>query len=379
MEVAPEFRPHQESDEFLEPETLSDIALPPRLRDVLLMPGVNELMRQVLNNEISKEDMLVELEDLQLEGEQIDNFHTLLELFIDNKDEVSPPKGVEEIWDESKEGSTGSLELFLRDIGKHELLSAHEEVALSKRIERGDIEAKREMIESNLRLVVNIAKNYRNHGVPFLDLIQEGMFGLNRAAEKFDWRRGYKFSTYATWWIRQSVQRAVANNAETIRLPVHVVERRQKIGRAIQRLEGELDREPTPQEIAEACDLPLQHVQEAVNAAKVVASLNLKIGEEEEGELGDLLPDHGAEDPLQVAYESVRERDLRKALLFLPPRERILIEMRYGFRGEPWTLEAIGKQLGITRERVRQLEGAALQRLAAFQEVQQYNPEGNEQ
>src|SRR5215210_4970909 len=233
-------------------------------------------------------------------------------------------------------GSADSLQLFLADVGRHKLLTASEEVTLAKAIERGDPTAKRRMIESNLRLVVSIAKGYRGLGGPFLDLIQEGTLGLNRAVEKFDWRRGFKFSTYATWWIRQSVQRAVANHARTIRVPVHVVERQQKLSRAARRLEVELGREATKDELAEATGLPMQHVDEALGAAHASVSLNQTVGADDEGELGDLFADREAADP---------------------------------FDGEPWTLEAIGHELDLTRERVRQLEGQALARLAALREL----------
>jgi RNA polymerase primary sigma factor len=266
-------------------------------------------------------------------------------------------------------GAGDSLQLFLADVGRHKLLTAHEEVTLAKAIERGDGLAKRRMIESNLRLVVSIAKGYRGLGVPFLDLIQEGTLGLNRAVEKFDWRRGYKFSTYATWWIRQSVQRAVANHARTIRVPVHVVERQQKLGRAARRLEVELGREATKQELAEATGLPIQHVDEALGAAQASVSLNQTVGADDEGELGDLFADREAADPFDEAEESLRRQSIRRALDALPERERRILELRFGFEGEPWTLEAIGHELDLTRERVRQLEGQALARLAALREL----------
>jgi RNA polymerase primary sigma factor len=266
-------------------------------------------------------------------------------------------------------GAGDSLQLFLADVGRHKLLTASEEVMLAKRIEKGDLLAKRRMIESNLRLVVSIAKGYRGLGVPFLDLIQEGTLGLNRAVEKFDWRRGFKFSTYATWWIRQSVQRAVANNARTIRVPVHVVERQQKLGRAARRLEVELGREATKEELAEATGLPIQHVDEALSAASASVSLNQNVGADDEGELGDLFADREAADPFDEAEESLRKQGVRRALDALPERERRILELRFGFDGEPWTLEAIGHELGLTRERVRQLEAQALARLAAIRDL----------
>jgi RNA polymerase primary sigma factor len=266
-------------------------------------------------------------------------------------------------------GAADSLQLFLADVGRHKLLNAAEEVQLAKQIERGDLIAKRRMIESNLRLVVSIAKGYRGLGVPFLDLIQEGTLGLNRAVEKFDWRRGFKFSTYATWWIRQSVQRAVANHARTIRVPVHVVERQQKLSRAARRLEVELGREATKEELAEATGLPIQHVDEALGAAHASVSLNQTVGADDEGELGDLFADREAADPFDEAEESLRKQGVRRALDALPERERRILELRFGFDGEPWTLEAIGHELDLTRERVRQLEGQALSRLAALRDL----------
>jgi len=284
----------------------------------------------------------------------------------ETKEEPSPEPATPTV---AISGSADSLQLFLADVGRHKLLTAAEEVMLAKRIERGDPSAKRHMIESNLRLVVSIAKGYRGLGVPFLDLIQEGTLGLNRAVEKFDWRRGYKFSTYATWWIRQSVQRAVANHARTIRVPVHVVERQQKLSRAARRLEVELGREATKEELAEATGLPMQHVDEALGAANASVSLNQTVGADDEGELGDLFADREAPDPFDEAEESLRRQNIRKALDALPERERRILELRFGFEGEPWTLEAIGHELDLTRERVRQLEGQALSRLGALRDL----------
>ncbi len=260
---------------------------------------------------------------------------------------------------------TDSLQLFLNEIGRHKLLTAAEEVELSKRVERGDPRAKERMINSNLRLVVSIARKYQGHDVPFLDLIQEGIIGLNRAVEKFDWRKGYKFSTYATWWIRQACQRAVANQAKTIRVPVHVHERRQKLGRTRAELEVKLGREPSREELADATKLPLQHVEEALDAAEASVSLNRTIGTDGDGEFGDLFADTSSVDPLEEAGESMRRQTVRTAVDELPEREARILYLRFGFDGaEPRTLDAIGEELGLTRERVRQLERDAMARLA---------------
>jgi RNA polymerase primary sigma factor len=285
--------------------------------------------------------------------------------------EARPDERDEEVVYEADQpsGVSGSLQLFLADVGRHELLTAAQEVILAKKIERGDPVAKREMIESNLRLVVSIAKRYRGLGVPFLDLIQEGTLGLNRAAEKFDWRRGYKFSTYATWWIRQSVQRAGANHARTIRIPTHVVERQQKLSRAARRLEVEFGRDPTTEELAEASGLPIQHVEEALSTVSASVSLNQTLGADGDQELGDLLTDREAPDPFDEAEESLRRQNIRKALDALPERDRRIVELRFGFEGEPCTLAAIGRELHLSRERVRQLERHALKRLAALGEL----------
>src|SRR4026209_1991940 len=260
----------------------------------------------------------------------------------------APPRASEVL-----ETTTDALQLFLREIGRHPLLTAADEVELSKRIERGDMEAKRRMIECNLRLVVSIAKNYRNQGLPFLDLIQEGMFGLIRAVEKFDWRRGFKFSTYATWWIRQAVARALADKARTIRMPVHIVERLQKINRAERTLWTQLGREPRIEEIAEEASLTVQQVLEVRAAARAPTSLDAPGGDGEDAVSGDF----GAGDeplPEETVELNLRSQALKEALGALTERERHVVVLRYGLMdAEPKTLEEIGRRLGLTRERVR--------------------------
>jgi RNA polymerase primary sigma factor len=251
----------------------------------------------------------------------------------------------------------------MNEAGRYKLLTADEEVVLAKRIERGDEAAKERMINSNLRLVISIAKRYRGHGLPLGDLIQEGVIGLTRAVEKFDWRRGFKFSTYATWWIRQACQRAVSGQSATIRIPTHVHERRVKLSRARQRLEIELGRAPTAEELAQATGLELHHVEEALAAVSANVSLNQRIGSDEDNELGDLFGDERAPDPAEEATEAVERHELRTALAKLSDRERRMIELRFGLGGEPQSLEAIGKELGVSRERVRQIDGEALAKL----------------
>ena len=260
-------------------------------------------------------------------------------------------------------GSTDSLTLFMNEAGKYRLLTAADEVALAKRIERGDQAAKELMINSNLRLVVSIAKRYQGRDLPLGDLIQEGVIGLNRAVEKFDWRRGFKFSTYATWWIRQACQRAIANQSSTIRVPVHVNERRIKLSRAAGQLQAKLGHEPTREELAAATGLSLLHVDEALDAAEAPVSLNASVGSDGDGELGDLFSDPTAGDPSEDAAEALRRQTVQRALSRLPERQRRIVELRYGFAGETTSLEKIGAELGLTRERVRQLERDALDRL----------------
>ncbi|HEU5279465.1 MAG TPA: sigma-70 family RNA polymerase sigma factor [Gaiellaceae bacterium] len=261
-------------------------------------------------------------------------------------------------------GTTDSLTLFMNAAGRYQLLTAAEEVALAKRIERGDRAAKELMINSNLRLVVSIAKRYQGRGMQLGDLIQEGVIGLNRAVEKFDWRRGYKFSTYATWWIRQACQRAVSNQSATIRIPTHVHERRVKLGRARARLQAATGEEPTMEELAKATGLDLVYVQEALEAVEANVSLNQTIGSDSDGEFGDLFADENAQDPSEEAGEALRRKFVRDALRRLPDRERQVLELRFGFKGESTSLEQIGRELSMSRERVRQVERSALNKLA---------------
>ena len=266
--------------------------------------------------------------------------------------------------------TTDALQLFLNEAGRYKLLTAAEEVELAKLIEDGDKEAKDLMINSNLRLVVSIAKKYQGHGISLLDLIQEGIIGLIRAVEKFDWRRGYKFSTYATWWIRQAVQRGVANKSRTIRIPVHIVEREQKISRAERALMAKLERDPTDEEIAETSKLSLKHVKEVRDAARAVTSLDRPVGAEGDTSFGDLIAGESAE-PSEELHVTLAEDTVRSAVETLPERERDVVKLRYGMDGDPdpKSLEEIGRTLGLTRERVRQIESRALQRLAERREV----------
>jgi RNA polymerase primary sigma factor len=267
--------------------------------------------------------------------------------------------------------TTDSLGLFLKDIGKARLLTAQEEVGLAIRIERGDFDAKQKMVRSNLRLVVSIAKNYRNQGLPFLDLIQEGTLGLVRAAEKFDYRKGFKFSTYATWWIRQAVARALADKARTIRIPVHVVEKLNKIGRAERKLVTELGREPTAEEIAEVTGIEPEEVESIKRSAQAPVSLEKPVGDEEESEFGQFIADERAESPYERAAEILTKEALREALENLSYRERRVLELRYGLGGEhPRTLDEVGRTFNIPRERIRQIENQSLKKLQSLAEAQ---------
>jgi RNA polymerase primary sigma factor len=275
------------------------------------------------------------------------------------------------------EPSLDSLRLYLRSIGRVQLLTADREVALAQRIERGDLVAKQEMVEANLRLVVSIAKGYLGRGLSFLDLIQEGSLGLIRAVEKFDYRRGYKFSTYATWWIRQAVTRAIADKGRTIRIPVHMVEKLNKVVHVERQLVQELGREPTPDEIAKQLECTSREVREILRMAQQPVSLEKPIGEEEESELGDFVEDESAESPFESASTNLRKENVRRALDALPQREREVIEMRFGLTGaRPYTLEEVGRAFNVTRERIRQIENHTLKKLESLPEAQRLRDAG---
>jgi RNA polymerase primary sigma factor len=319
---------------------------------------------------LTQDEVTLVLDEVGADAGQADELYQALEeLHI----EVVPTEAETEadLDLEAREASTDALQLFLKDIGRVALLTAAQEVALAKRIERGDEFAKRRMVESNLRLVVSIAKNYRNQGLPFLDLIQEGTIGLVRAAEKFDYRKGFKFSTYATWWIRQAVARALADKARTIRMPVHVVEKLNKIGRSERKLLSELGREPTADEIASDLELEAGEVEYLRRSAQVPISLEKPVGDEDDSEFGHFLADETAKAPDEAADMTMRQDALKRALGMLSFRERRILELRYGLNGEqPCTLDEVGRSFNVTRERVRQIENQSLKKLQAMAESQ---------
>ncbi|MGA9859616.1 MAG: RNA polymerase sigma factor RpoD [Solirubrobacteraceae bacterium] len=287
-----------------------------------------------------------------------------------NSDGDAEPRKKVEV-DLTVEPSLDSLRLYLRAIGRVSLLTAEQEVMLARRIERGDMQAKQQMIEANLRLVVSIAKSYLGRGLTFLDLIQEGSMGLIRAVEKFDYRRGYKFSTYATWWIRQAVTRAIADKGRTIRIPVHMVEKLNKVVHVERQLIQQLGREPTPEEIAAELDTTVREVRDVLRMAQQPISLEKPVGEEDDSALGDFVEDQTAESPFEQASERLRRENLRRALAALPEREREVIQMRFGLTGErPYTLEEVGRAFNVTRERIRQIENHTLKKLEALPEAQ---------
>jgi RNA polymerase primary sigma factor len=353
----------------------------------IALPDIEELHKLVTEGQekgfLTYDEIANSLEEVELTKEQIEDFYTYL---IDHSIELMegeqhkhPPHEQPALAEEEKvpkldltvEPSLDSLRLYLREIGKVNLLTADQEVYLAKRIERGDMVAKTQMIEANLRLVVSIAKSYLGRGLSFLDLIQEGSLGLIRAVEKFDYRKGYKFSTYATWWIRQAVTRAIADKARTIRIPVHMVEKLNKVVHIERQLVQRLGREPKPEEIADELEMTTEEVREILRMAQLPVSLEKPIGEEEESSLGDFVQDEAAESPYDTAQLSLRREDIENALSSLPDRERKVIELRFGLKGEqPCTLEEVGRAFGVTRERIRQIENNTLKKLESLPEAQ---------
>jgi len=330
------------------------------------------------------EQIAATLEEVEVTKEQVTGLHAHL---VEHGVEVIAEDGVSAYKEQRAESSNGqaksqeldltiepsldSLRLYLRSIGRVDLLTAGQEVELAKRIERGDMIAKRQMVEANLRLVVSIAKGYLGRGLSFLDLIQEGSLGLIRAVEKFDYRRGYKFSTYATWWIRQAVTRAIADKARTIRIPVHMVEKLNRVAHVERQLVQRLGREPEPAEIAAELRWPLGEVREILRVAQLPVSLEKPVGDEDDSELGDFVADDTIAEPFEEASEHLQKEGVQRALAALPERERQVIELRYGLTGRaPLTLEEVGNTFGVTRERIRQIENNTLKKLQHLPEAQ---------
>jgi RNA polymerase primary sigma factor len=314
------------------------------------------------------------LEEIELEADQIEKIYETLEtLGIDVVDEEDEGKDIDEISDEDEQSDASLLEgvsiddpvrMYLKEIGKVPLLTAEEEVELAKRMEQGDEEAKRKLAEANLRLVVSIAKRYVGRGMLFLDLIQEGNLGLIKAVEKFDYRKGYKFSTYATWWIRQAITRAIADQARTIRIPVHMVETINKLIRVSRQLLQEYGREPLPEEIAKEMEISEEKVRDILKIAQEPVSLETPIGEEEDSHLGDFIPDDDAPAPAEAAAFTLLKEQLMDVLDTLTPREEKVLRLRFGLDdGRARTLEEVGKEFNVTRERIRQIEAKALRKL----------------
>jgi RNA polymerase primary sigma factor len=350
------------------------------------LPDVEELHRLVAEGQekgyLTFDEIAVALEDVELTKEQIEDFYTYLvehgvELLEGEEHVVPPHEQPEPVVEEkapqldlSVEPSLDSLRLYLREIGRVPLLTADQEVCLAKRIERGDMVAKTQMIEANLRLVVSIAKGYLGRGLSFLDLIQEGSLGLIRAVEKFDYRKGYKFSTYATWWIRQAVTRAIADKARTIRIPVHMVEKLNRVTSVERQLVQRLGREARPEEIAAELQMTADEVREILRIALAPISLEKPVGEDDDAALRDFVQDELAESPFDRASLTLRRGNIERALESLPDRERRVIELRYGLRGEPpCTLEEVGRAFGVTRERIRQIENNTLKKLEHLPEA----------
>jgi RNA polymerase primary sigma factor len=338
--------------------------------DVLATDEAQRLLESGLQaGRLEADEIALALDELGLEPAQLDEFYAALDeaqIEVVTTEEEAPVEV-----EAAPEITTDSLQLFLKDIGRVPLLTAAQEVELAKRIERGDHGAKQAMVEANLRLVVSIAKRYRNQGLPFLDLIQEGTIGLVRAAEKFDYRKGFKFSTYATWWIRQAVARAIADKGRTIRMPVHVVEKLNRIMRSERKLRAERGREPTAEEIARDLDMSLEEVEHIRRSAQTPVSLEKPVGDDDESEFGHFLADESTPLPDELAETALQREALRSILSALSERERKVLELRYGLDGQqPRTLDEVGRTFNVTRERIRQIEHQGLKKLRALADAQ---------
>ncbi len=341
------------------------------IADVLATDEAQRLLESgYRTGSLDAEEVTLALDELELEPAQLDEFYAALDdaqITV-----VHAPEDAQEVEvEQGPEITTDSLQLFLKDIGRVPLLTAAQEVELAKRIERGEHAAKQAMVEANLRLVVSIAKRYRNQGLPFLDLIQEGTIGLVRAAEKFDYRKGFKFSTYATWWIRQAVARAIADKGRTIRMPVHVVEKLNRILRSERKLRAELGREPQVEEVARDLEMSVDEVEQIRRSAQVPVSLEKPVGDDDESEFGHFLADETTPLPDELAETTMQREALRNILSSLSERERMVLEMRYGLDGQqPRTLDEVGRAFNVTRERIRQIEHQGLKKLRALADAQ---------
>jgi RNA polymerase primary sigma factor len=351
---------------------------------VLAVDEVRELLAEGREQGYLLSDRVHDLlKDVDLTPEQIDDifivFHDLGIDVVESEESKQPEAAsgqAEEVEAPAldlsvKTGTTDPVRMYLREIGKVPLLTAQQEVSLAKRIERKDMDAKRQLIEANLRLVVSVARRYANRGMSLLDLIQEGNLGLIRAVEKFDYRRGFKFSTYATWWIRQAVTRALADQARTIRIPVHMVETINKLIRIQRQLLQDLGREPTPEEIAHEMGVTPERVREILKISQEPVSLESPVGDEGDSSLGDFIEDDRAIAPVDAVDEIIQNEELDKVLSLLTLRERKVIELRFGLKGEhPRTLEEVGQRFGVTRERIRQIEAKTLAKLKSYRDTQ---------
>jgi RNA polymerase primary sigma factor len=341
--------------------------------DALADPRIEALLERGAQENCLELSTVSELaQEVGLDEDELEELYDRLKSSgVDVRDDCGKPS-TDSVYvnGELARATTDALQLFMNEVARHSLLTKEEEVELAKRVERGDQDAKQRMINSNLRLVISIARKYQGSGVALLDLIQEGVLGLIRATEKFDWRRGFKFSTYATWWIRQAVERGIANKARTIRMPVHVLQRERKIARAERELNVELGREPTDEEVAARAGLDLKQIKDVRDAARAVTSLDVPLGEDEVTTLGGIVPSEQPR-PEEEVEVSLREQSVRRAIQELPASEREVMKLRYGFNGhpDPKSVQEVERQLGISQEEVREIEKNALERLGRIREL----------